>query len=84
MTKSIVAIVRWVENQPIANLAKIFYWCSMTITFVCEIAAITILAAISTNNLQDHSEGWMAVWFFSVAGGIAWIVGRTGDVEQRR
>jgi len=66
------------------NLAKIFYWSSMAITFICEVAAMTILAAIITNNIQDRSEGWEAVWFFGVAGGITWIVGRAGDVDQRR
>jgi hypothetical protein len=74
MTKPMAEIVTWVENQSISNLAVIFYWCSIAITFICEIAAITILATISTNNLQDESEGWMAVWFFAVDGGIVWIV----------
>jgi len=45
---------------------------------MCEIAAITILAALVTNTLQDdHSEAWMAVIFFAVFGGFAWIVGRS-------
>ena len=76
MTRSAAAIVAWVENQPTANLVMIVYWCSIAITFMCEIASITILATISTNNLQDESESWMAVWFFAVDGGIAWIVAR--------
>ena len=74
MTKPMAEIVTWVENRSISDLAMIFYWWSIAITFICEIAAITILAAISTNNLQDESEGWMAVWFFAVDGGIVWIV----------
>jgi hypothetical protein len=76
MTRSVAAIVAWVEDQPTANLVMIVYWCSIAITFMCEIASITILATISTNNLQDESESWMAVWFFAVDGGIAWIVAR--------
>jgi hypothetical protein len=60
------------------RLAKILYWCCLAITFMCEIAAITILAALVTNTLQDdHSEAWMAVIFFAVFGGFAWIVGRS-------
>jgi len=37
---------------------------------MCEIAAITILAALATDNLRD-SEAWMAVVFFAVFGGFA-------------
>ena len=76
MTRSAAAIIAWVENQPTANLVMIVYWCSIAITFMCEIASITILATVSTNTLQDESESWMAVWFFAVDGGIAWIVAR--------
>jgi hypothetical protein len=76
MTRSAAAIVAWVESQPTANLVMIVYWCSIAITFMCEIASITILATISTNNLEDESDSWMAVWFFAVDGGIAWIVAR--------
>ena len=76
MTRSAAAIVAWIESQPTANLVMIVYWCSIAITFMCEIASITILATISTNNLQDESDSWMAVWFFAVDGGIAWIVAR--------
>jgi hypothetical protein len=57
-----------------APFAKVLYWCSIAITFICELAATTILAAILTNKLQDPSEAWMAVWLFAVVGGIAWIV----------
>jgi len=60
----------------ISRLGALLYWCCLAITFVCEIAAITILTALFTNRLQDHSEAWMAVWFFAVAGGFFWIVGR--------
>jgi hypothetical protein len=75
MTRA-ATIVAWVENQPTANLLMIVYWCSIAITIMCEIASITILATISRNTLQDESESWMAVWFFAVDGGIAWIVAR--------
>jgi hypothetical protein len=74
MTKPIAAIVTWFEHRSASNLTIIFYWCSIAITFICELAAITILATISTNSLHDKSESWMAVWFFAVDGGIVWIV----------
>lgn len=83
MAKSMAAIVRWAESQSKANLAKMLFSCSMALTFLCEIAAITIMAAVSTNNIQGDSEVWMAVWFFAATGGIIWIVGRAGEVEQR-
>jgi len=79
---SAARIVTWLKNQPTANLVMIVYWCSIAITFMCEIASITILATIGTNTLQDESESWMAVWFFAVDGGIAWIVARQCH-EQR-
>lgn len=56
-------------------LAKVFYLCSMAIAFLCEIAAATIFTAIMANKLSDQSDNWIAVWFFAVAGGVAWIVG---------
>jgi len=59
-----------------ARLAKFLYWCCLAIAFMCEIAAITILAALATDNLRD-SEAWMAVVFFAVFGGFAWMVGRS-------
>lgn len=83
MTKSIGAIARWVEDRSIGTLANILYRCSMAITFVCEVSAITILAAISKDKLDDP-EAWTAVWFFGVAGGIAWIVGRQCVDQVRR
>jgi hypothetical protein len=76
------AIVRWAESQSIADLAKMLFWCSMMLTFLCEIAAFTIMAAISTNNIQSDTEVWMAVWFFAVTGGVVWIFGRAADVES--
>ena len=88
MTKSVATIVAWVESQPTTLLVMIVYSCSIAITLMCEIASITILATISTNNIQDESESWMAVWFFAVNGGIAWIVARQcldplrGDTTQ--
>ena len=60
----------------IARLAKILYWCCLAITLMCEIAVLTILAALVTNRLQDHPEAWMSVWFFAVVGGVAWTVAR--------
>jgi hypothetical protein len=58
-----------------ARLGMIVYLIGLIIAFLSEIAAITILAALVTNKLQD-SEAWMAVVFFAVLGGFAWIVGR--------
>ena len=74
MTRLVGAIVTWAKNQPTANLLMIIYWCSIAITFICEVAAITILATINLNHFQDQAEIWMAAWFFAVNGGIAWIV----------
>ena len=76
MTRSMAQIVRFSESQ---SIAKVLFWCSMALTFLCEVAAITIMAAISTNNVQSDSEVWAAVWFFAVNGGIIWIVGRVGE-----
>jgi hypothetical protein len=56
------------EGQMIARFG-------MTIAFVCGIAALTILAALLTNKLQDP-QAWMAVVFFVTAGCCAWAVGR--------
>jgi hypothetical protein len=50
-------------------------WFGMTIAFVCGIAALTILTALLTNNLQDP-QAWTAVVFFVAAGCCAWAVGR--------
>ena len=58
-----------------ASLAKGFYWCSIVITVFCEIAAITIFAAIATAKLPGQYENWMAVLFFALAGGVSWIAG---------
>jgi hypothetical protein len=44
---------------------------------MCEIAAITLLAALVASRLQDNSEAWMAVVFFAVFGGFAWVIGRS-------
>ncbi len=83
MANSMAAIVRSAESQSKANLAKMLFWCSMALTFLCEAAAIAIMAAVSTNNIQGDSGVWMAVWFFAATGWIIWIVGRAGEVEQR-
>jgi hypothetical protein len=42
---------------------------------LCEIAALTILAAIITNKISAW-EAWAAL-FFAIVGGIAWLAGRT-------
>ena len=81
MSKIIVAILRSDEVHFTANLFESLFWCSMALTFLCEVAAVTILTAVSTNSIQDESEVWTAVWFFTVTGGVMWIVGHTGDRE---
>lgn len=58
-----------------ASFAKVFYWCSVSITILCEIAATTIFAALATNKLESQSENWTAMWFFAVAGGVSWMAG---------
>jgi hypothetical protein len=62
----------------ISRIAKILYRCCLAITLLCEMAAITILTALFTNRLPGDSEAWMAVVFFAVFGGFAWILGRVG------
>jgi hypothetical protein len=57
------------------GLRAIIYWCGLTIALICEIAALTILVAIFRNRFSDYSDAWMAIWFFGVMGGVAWIVG---------
>ena len=57
-------------------MVRLVYWCGLALAFLCELAALTILAAIVTRRLSDHSEAWMAVWFFAVVGGVAWIISR--------
>jgi len=59
----------------IARLRMVLYRCGMAISFMCGIAALTILAALVTNKLSD-SEAWIAVVFFAVVGGFSWMVGR--------
>jgi hypothetical protein len=81
MTNSLWVIFRWAERQLISDFTRTLFWCSMALTCLCEIAATTIMAAIGTKNIQDDSEAWTAVWFFAVAGAIAWIAGRASDVE---
>jgi hypothetical protein len=76
MVQSMAAIARWAESQSIADLVRMLFWGSMTLTFLCEIAAITIMAAISTDGIHGDTEVWMAVWFFAVTGGVAWMFGR--------
>jgi len=58
-----------------AGLAKVFSWCSIVITFLCGIAAITIFAAIATGKLQGQFENWTAMCFFALAGGVSWLAG---------
>jgi hypothetical protein len=62
----------------IARIAKILYWSCLAITFMCEIAALTILTAIAMNKIVPDSDAWMAVVFFALFGGFAWIVSRVG------
>jgi hypothetical protein len=59
----------------IGRLGMVLYWCGLVIALLCEIAALTILAAIITNKLSD-SEAWIAAMFFAVIGGFSWLAGR--------
>jgi hypothetical protein len=59
----------------IAGLAKILYRCCLAIAFMCEIAAITILAALTTNKIPGDSDAWMAAVLFAAVGGFSWILG---------
>jgi hypothetical protein len=59
----------------IGRLGMVLYWCGLVIALLCEIAALTILAAIITNKLSD-SEAWIAAMFFAVVGGFSWLAGR--------
>jgi hypothetical protein len=59
----------------IGRLGMVLYWCSLVISFLCEIAAFTILVAIITNKISAW-DAWAAV-FFAIVGGIAWLAGRT-------
>jgi len=59
----------------IARLGTVLYWCGLVIASLCEIAALTILAAIITNRLSDP-EAWTAAMFFAVVGGFSWLAGR--------
>ena len=53
MTKSMAQIVRFSEHQSIAKLARVLFWCSMALTFLCEVAAITVMAAISSKRSAE-------------------------------
>jgi uncharacterized integral membrane protein len=59
-----------------ARLGMIVYRGGLVIAFMCEIAAVTILAAIATNKIIPDTDNWMAVWFFAVTGGVSWLVAR--------
>jgi hypothetical protein len=48
----------------LARLGTVFYWCTLAIAFVCWIAALIILMAVSTGRLSD-SGVWMAAVFFA-------------------
>ena len=70
----------------LAPLGTVFYWCSLAIAFICWIAALIILMAITTGKLSD-SGVWMAVIFFVAVGCISWLVGRAaryvlGDIDE--
>ena len=62
----------------------VLYWCCLVTVFVCELAAIVILAAIITHRVSDYSEAWMSVWFFAVVGGVLWMVARLARASLGR
>ena len=83
MVKSFGAAFRW-ETWPTTNLPLLLFWLSLALTFLSEVAAITIMAAISTSGIQGEAEVWAAVWFFAVSSGFVWVVACAGDVESGR
>jgi len=58
-----------------AYLRTVLYLCCMVVVLMCGIAALTITVAIVTKKLPDP-QAWMAVVFFTSAGGVVWTVGR--------
>jgi hypothetical protein len=54
----------------------VLYVCCMVIALMCLVAAVTITVAIAMNKLPDP-QAWMAVLFFILVGGFAWIAGRS-------
>ena len=63
------------EINMLARFGTVIYWCSLAIAFVCWIAALIILMAVSTGRLSD-SGVWMAAVFFASVGVFCWIAGR--------
>jgi len=64
------------QREMIAFLRTVLYGCCMVIALMCGMAALTITVAIVTKKLSDP-QAWMAVVFFTLVGGIAWIAGRS-------
>jgi hypothetical protein len=62
----------------ISVLRTVLYTCCMVIAAMSFVAALTITVAIALNRLPDP-QAWMAVVFFIMAGGFAWIVGRASS-----
>jgi hypothetical protein len=64
-------------------MARLFrialYWCSLAITFICGIAAITITAAVESGKLADP-EAWITAVLFAVVGVIFWLLCRSARV----
>jgi hypothetical protein len=70
------------EGEMIPFLRTALYWCCMAIALMSGIAAVTITAAIITNELPD-SQAWMAAVFFAAVGGAAWIAGNAASAPRR-
>ena len=66
-----------------AYLRTVLYLCCMVIVLMCGIAALTITVAIVTDKLP-YPQAWMAVVFFTAAGGAAWTVGRAARWDWSR
>jgi hypothetical protein len=65
----------------IARFGMVLYWCALAIAWLCEIAAITVLAIGMTNTLAA-SEAWIAAAFFCSSRRI-FVVGRScGEVRS--
>lgn len=65
----------------IAVLREMIYLCSMVITVICGIAAVTITVAIALGKLPDP-QAWMAAVFFAAIGVASLIAGRAARANN--
>lgn len=53
----------------------VVYVCCMVVALLGFAAAITITVALALDKLPDP-HAWVAVLFFILVGGLAWVIGR--------